>query len=132
MSTAGLQQGSDSRGGVRRTHDRVHFEVDDVAPACDPFVQKETVIRLHELITASETGIYPAGHVSEPRRCEPSVISEASVHWYGIASLESFDHHIQRRGHHSILKRHGRGNIPTRMQIGRGDDHTSPVAIASN
>src|SRR5262245_16397769 len=77
----------------------MHFEIDDVAPACHPLIQQLGVVCFHKLVAAFKLLIHPTGKVGETLRREASLVAESSIHGDGVATVEVFDHHVERLGH---------------------------------
>ena len=54
-----LQLGSKFARRFFRSHDRVDFEIDDITPVGDPFIQKLTVLSFHQLPATIQRFVHP-------------------------------------------------------------------------
>src|SRR4029078_13484995 len=79
-----------------RSNDWIDFEVDDVAPIRNPFVEITDVRCLHQLKASFELFIDPARYVLQSFWRQAAVFSEALVHRNRIAVLKMFDNHVKQ------------------------------------
>src|SRR5579863_4834467 len=71
------------------------FEFDQVAPVRDPLVEQRAVVRLHDLVTATQLLVDPTGHVGEAFGGEASLRPKTAIHRGGVAVPEVFDDHVE-------------------------------------
>src|SRR5947209_9797536 len=65
---------------VSRRNDRVHFELNQVAPRSNPVVEQLAVVALHDLITTCQIVRYPGTDIAKPIGGEPPARAKAFVH----------------------------------------------------
>ena len=69
------------------------FEVNQVVPATDPFVQRIKTGRLHDLETAGACRVHPTGLIHDTPRQHAAVPPEPFPNGLGVAAFEAFDDH---------------------------------------
>jgi hypothetical protein len=85
-----------SFGRLCRGNHRVNFELHQVIPIENPFVQVFTIISFHQLKASFEFFVDPARYVSQAFRSETSVFLEASIHGYRILVLKVLNNHVEQ------------------------------------
>jgi hypothetical protein len=80
--------------GLCRRNDRVHLELNDVTPLCNPFVEKFRLRCFHQLKAAFEFFINPARDVAQALRRQASAVAEALIHGHRIPVVEVLDDHV--------------------------------------
>jgi len=95
--------GQYSRRGLLRRDDGVDFEVNDVVPVGDPFVEIGDIGRFHQLKASLELLVDPARNVFQSFRSETAALTKAPIDWNRIAVLKMFDNHIQQSSGLPIL-----------------------------
>lgn len=84
-----LQPRSNSVRCLCRSNNRMHFEVDDVAPMSDPLVQEPWIVCFHHLLTVREVCVHSTRHGREAFRRESAVRAKSAINGDGIAIVET-------------------------------------------
>ena len=79
--------------------DLMDFELDEIAPLVHPLSQESGIVRLHDLVTASELGIDPACYVREAIWSKPATLAKSLVDRLGIAVAKALNHHVLEATH---------------------------------
>src|ERR1051325_4538917 len=75
--------------------DWIDFEVNDVVPMSNPFVDVIDIGCLHQLKTNLQLLIHPTGKILQPLRRHPPVLSEAPVNRQRITIPKPLDNHVK-------------------------------------
>src|SRR5262249_25012935 len=126
-----LPEPCDPSRRVRRRDDPRHLEIDDVAPARDPYVEQLRVVALHHVEALREIRRHPARDVPQSVRREPSLLPEAPVDGRWVAVLEALDDHVERPRHRPISVT-GRGGGASNSARTDSFDSTRIVKMPSN
>src|SRR4051812_35216572 len=84
---------ADDTGGVLGFYDRYDFEIGEIAPGQDPFLQQARIVALHELEATVEVRLDPAPDIDEPFGRHAASVAKARVDGLRIPILEMLDHH---------------------------------------
>src|SRR5215831_1967350 len=90
---SGLELRGDGFASVGRRDHGDDLELDEVAPESHPLLEQTRVLTLHDLKASVEVHFDPATDVAKPVGHAASLLAKATVHGFGVAVLESLDHH---------------------------------------
>src|ERR1051325_5436053 len=97
--------------------DWIDFEVNDVVPMSNPFVDVIDIGCLHQLKTNLQLIIHPTGKILQPLRRPPPMLSEAPVNRQRITIPKPLDNHVKHVQLPQLLWLHKRHKEET--QFGR-------------
>ena len=96
--------------------DWIDFEVNDVVPMSNPFVDVIDIGCLHQLKTNLQLLIHPTGKILQPLRRHPPVLSEAPVNRQRITIPKPLDNHVKHVQLPQLLWLHKRHKEETQFR----------------
>src|SRR5262249_29730897 len=109
-----LRSRGDGLRRLRRRHDRMHLELDEVFPRLHPLIDERPVLAFHNLITALVIRRHPARDVAKSLGRKPASLPKPRIDRLRIAVPKVFDDHEEHSGygHPRSLKRKNRKRDP--------------------
>lgn len=105
-----LEPGRHRFQSLRRGQHRDDFEVGDVAPIGDSFIEEAPIVEFHDLKATAQVVGDPASSILDAVWYQPPSIAEPLVDRNGIAASKALDDHVQHtfRFRRSVFQRHRR------------------------